>query len=256
MTAQNVAIRETGTAPAMQPASEATALIHMIERAARDPSVDLDKMQRLMEMHDKIMAQRAEHAFNAAMAAAQAEMEPVRKDADNPQTRSKYASYDALDRAIRPIYTKHGFALSFDTEDSDKPEYVRVVCHVTHTGTERSHTRKYRRDMPADGKGAKGGDVMTKTHAAGSAETYGKRYMLQGIFNIATTNRDDDGNRASAPSGPITEAQADELKVLATDVGADVPKFCRYMKVERIEDIPASQLQRARQALEAKRGAK
>jgi hypothetical protein len=51
--------------------------------------------------------------------------------------------------------------------------------------------------MPADGKGAKGGDVMTRTHAAGSAFSYGQRYLLKLIFNIAT-GEDDDGNAASA----------------------------------------------------------
>ena len=37
---------------------------------------------------------------------------------------------------------------------------------------------------------------MTKTHAAGSALTYGQRYLLKMIFNIAIGS-DDDGNAAS-----------------------------------------------------------
>lgn len=49
--------------------------------------------------------------------------------------------------------------------------------------------------MPADGKGAKGGDVMTKTHAAGSAMSYGQRYLLKMIFNLAVGD-DDDGQKA------------------------------------------------------------
>ena len=49
-------------------------------------------------------------------------------------------------------------------------------------------------------KGAKGGDVMTKTHAAGSALTYGQRYLLKMIFNIAIGS-DDDGNAASSRQG-------------------------------------------------------
>jgi ribosomal protein L37AE/L43A len=51
--------------------------------------------------------------------------------------------------------------------------------------------------MPADGKGAKGNDVMTKTHAAGAAGSYGARYLLKGIFNVAIGENDDDGNGAT-----------------------------------------------------------
>src|SRR5258708_30880683 len=116
------------------------------------------------------------------MNGAQAELGPVAADASNPQTKSRYASYPALDRAIRPIYAKHGFSLSFDTGEDAAPDHVRVVCYVAHrTG----HKRSYHVDMPADVKGAKGGDVMTKTHATGAAMSYGQRYLLKLIFNIA-----------------------------------------------------------------------
>ena len=50
--------------------------------------------------------------------------------------------------------------------------------------------------MPADGKGAQGRDVMTRTHATGSAVSYGRRYLLLMIFNIAVGGEDDDGNAA------------------------------------------------------------
>ena len=54
--------------------------------------------------------------FNTAMAQAQGEMVAVKRDLSNPHTRSRYASYEALDNAARPIYSRHGFALSFGTE--------------------------------------------------------------------------------------------------------------------------------------------
>jgi ERF superfamily len=139
-------------------------------------------------------------AFEGAMSAVQGEMRAVATDSNNPQTRSKYASYYALDRALRPIYTRHGFSLSFDTADGAPDNFLRIVCYVGHRC---GHSRTYHIDMPADGRGAKGGEVMTKTHATGSAVTYGQRYLLRMIFNIATGG-DDDGNAAARrpPSGP------------------------------------------------------
>ena len=169
----------------------------LFERLARDPSVDADKLDRLMALHERLTARRAEEQFNAAMSAAQADMRPVTADADNPQTKSRYASYAALDRALRPIYTRHGFALSFDTGDAPHELEVRVLCYVTHEG---GHKRTYRLDMPADGKGAKGGDVMTRTHAVGAATSYGARYLLKAIFNVAVGEEDDDGNSATTPA--------------------------------------------------------
>jgi ERF superfamily len=174
------------------------AFLQMIERAARDPSIDVDKLDRLLQMRERENARVAEQAFNAALAEAQTEMHPVATDSDNPQARSRYASYAALDRAVRPIYAGHGFALSFNTADAPGPEQARIVCDVSHVG---GHTRRYHIDMPVDGKGARGGDVMTKTHAMGSGVSYGMRYLLRMIFNLAI-DYDDDGNAAGGRAKP------------------------------------------------------
>ena len=50
------------------PLSESTALLSVIERAARDPSVDLDRMERLLQMHRQLLQDRAKVAFSAALA--------------------------------------------------------------------------------------------------------------------------------------------------------------------------------------------
>lgn len=173
--------------------------LDLFERLAKDKEVSVEKIERLMALWERGEARKAEQAFNVSMTAAQAAMRPIAADATNPQTRSKYASYAALDRALRPIYTDHGFGLSFDTGDAADDE-VRVLCYATHA---QGHSRTYKLDMPADGKGAKGGDVMTKTHATGSALSYGMRYLLKMIFNVAVGEDDDDGNTAGR--APVKE---------------------------------------------------
>jgi hypothetical protein len=230
--------------------SETSAVLHMIERAARDPAVDIDKLQQLMAMRERIEARTAEADFDRALTAAQAGMGRVRTDSNNPQTKSRYASYGALDAAMRPVYTNNGFALSFNTENP-APEIVRVICRVSH---QNGHSRTYQIDMPADGKGAKGGDVMTKTHATGSAVSYGMRYLLKMIFNIAVSDKDDDGN--SAGSGDkIGMDQVQELIRLCEEVDADKEAFCRYFKIEAFPDLPAKDFTRAVSALNKKRKA-
>lgn len=225
--------------------SESASILSMIERATRDQSVDIHKMERLYEMHERVQARAAEQRFNEAMRAAQAEMRPVAANALNKQTSSRYATYDKLDSALRPIYTRHGFSLSFDEADSPKPDHIRVVCYVAHDD---GHTRTYRKDMPADGKGAKGGDVMTKTHAAGAAASYGARYLLKGIFNVAIGEDDQDGN---APAGPISAAQLAELRQLIDAFDVDEERFAAFMKTDVLENLPADRFEKAKVALNA-----
>ncbi len=229
------------------PVSDARALLQMIERAARDPSVDIEKMDRLLAMQERIVTKAAEADFNTGMSACQADMRPVAVDADNPQTHSKYASYAKLDRALRPIYTQHGFSISFDEADSPKAEHVRVLAYVAHRG---GFTRTYHTDMPCDGKGPKGGDVMSKTHATAAARSYGMRYLLRGIFNIAVGEADNDGNE---PVELITEKQVADLKALLTEVKADIPAFLRWIKAPSLSQIRASSYQTCVDMVQAKR---
>jgi hypothetical protein len=226
-----------------QPVAEyGASLMEVIARAASDPSVDIDKMERLIAMQERIQARQAESAFNIAMNAAQSEMRPIAANASNPQTRSRYATYDKLDRVLRPIYTEHGFSLSFDEGESPKPEHVRVLCYVSHNA---GHSRTYHRDMPADGKGAKGGDVMTKTHAAGAAGSYGARYLLKGIWNVAVGEEDDDGNdvrqQAPAPELVSDDTVTKIIQLCGAVGGNQAALICAAYKVEAIPDLTVAQ---------------
>lgn len=184
---------ETGLAAAMPAPLQDVSPLGIVARAASDPLVDADKMERLYALMERQQAQQAEVAFNDAMSAAQGKMGRISADATNPQTRSKYATYGKLDKALRPIYSQHGFSLSFDSTDSPKEDHARFLCYCSHAA---GHTRTYKIDIPVDGKGAKGNDVMTKTHAVGSGASYGMRYLLKMIFNVAVGEDDDDGNGA------------------------------------------------------------
>jgi hypothetical protein len=178
---------------AIEKKEQPDALMTFIERASCDPSFDVQKLKELFALRDREMARVAEQEFNLAMNAAQNEISRVAPNAENTETHSKYATYARLDKILRPIYIRHGFSLSFNSAEPIVPEMLPVMCFVSHSG---GHTRTYRMDMPADGRGPKGGAVMTRTHATGSAMQYGMRYLLKSIFNIAI-GVDDDGNAAT-----------------------------------------------------------
>ncbi|MFG3926440.1 ERF family protein [Pseudomonas aeruginosa] len=190
------AVAQRQESAAVIQAGESATILQVIQRAAADPQCDIEKMERLLAMKERMDAKAAEVEFNDALSRVQANMGRVAADATNNQTRSSYATYGKLDKALRPIYTTEGFSLSFGTEDA--PEgMVGMICFVSHRA---GHTRQYRAHVPSDGKGAKGGDVMTKTHAFGSGTSYGMRYLLKMIFNVAIGEEDDDGNAAGDDS--------------------------------------------------------
>lgn len=236
------------------PRTDAVSIPAIIARASRDPMVDVEKLDRLLQMHERMQTREAERLFYEKLAAAQAEMTPIRVDSENSDTKSKYASYVAVDRAIRPIYARHGFALTFTTDESPAADMIVMVCDVAHIG---GFTKRYRLPLPADGKGAKGGSVMTRTHATVSATTYGQRALAKMIFNLAI-DPDDDGNAAGqqAPqTGYITPAQVDELLALADELGVDKAAFCRLGRVNSFAEIPANQYAAAKNMLLRKKKA-
>lgn len=206
---QIATVQETNVVPI-----SGSTMMDVIARAASDPTVDVDKLERLLGMAERVRADEARQAFATAMNACQAELTRVSADAKNPQTKSDYASYAALDRAVRPVYARHGFSLSFSTAEGAPTDYLRLVCHVAHAG---GHTVDHQVDMPADGKGAKGGDVMTKTHAVGAAMSYGQRYLLKLIFNIAVGD-DDDGNTNGGKA--MSQAAQDAVAEINTAEGS------------------------------------
>jgi ERF superfamily len=177
-------------------------LLETILYAAADPGIDIAKVEHLIRLRKEMEAAEAERLFNEALAAAQAGMAPVVADAVNQHANGhKYATYAQLDRAIRPIYSAKGLAVTFTAGERSTDIAVEVVAYLIGHG----HSRRYVLLVPADGKGAKGGDVMSRTHATASAISYGMRYLAVMIFNLSI-DRDDDGNAAG--QRPKSAAQA------------------------------------------------
>jgi hypothetical protein len=230
-----------------EPVTDVTAMIRVIERAASNPDIDVEKMERLLAMQERIMAQNAKSAFNEAMRAAQAEMPKIKRTKDNTQTNSKYADLEHITDKAVPVYTTHGFSLSYGTADCPIPGHARITCVCAHV---QGFERTYQADIPLDLTGIKGTQNKTATHGFGSTMSYGRRYLICLIFNITLTNEDKDGNQ---PGDTITEQQITDLKALAEEVKADKAAFLRYFKINELSDLPAAKFKDAVSALERKR---
>lgn len=224
------------------PVSESAAIIQVIERAAMNPQVDMDKMERLLEMQQRIVARNAQAEFAAALADMQAELPVIKERGKNTNTGSKYALWEDVNEQIRPILGKHGFSISFRTKTEG--DFVAVTGVLTHRS---GHSEETTFTLPVD-KGP--GRNLVQAH--GSSISYGKRYTAAALLNLTSRGEDDDGNGADAPP-VVSEEQAQNIRDLIQAVGADEAKFLQYLKVPSVSAIPAKHYQRAVDALNAKR---
>lgn len=241
------------------PASETAAVLQIIERAARDPSVDIDKMERLILMQERMQATRAKAAYAAALAEMQPELPVVErrgkitvraKDAQGQRTgevqqATPYALWEDINDAIKPILAKHRFALSFKVGQAADGK-ITVTGILSHA---EGHQEETTIVLPHDSTGSK-----NAVQAVGSTTSYGKRYTAGLLLNFTSRGEDDDG-KAGGDEGAITEGQASAIRKLAEEVGADLAKFCAYFKIDAVPDLPAAQFDRAMKSLEKKRAA-
>lgn len=223
--------------PLPEPVSEQSAVMSMIARAASDPNCDMDKMERLMAMHERMVAQQARAEFANALADLQAELPSIGERGD-AAGRYTFALWEDINQKIKPFLQKHGFSLSFRTETGTAVTVTGVLSHRN------GHREETTISLPADPSGNK-----NAVQAVASSVSYGKRYTAGALLNLTSHGEDDDAFGATAK---ITEEQEVELRDLAESVGADLPKFLAYMKVGSLSAIPAKEFNKAKTALKAK----
>ena len=232
----------------VQKVDDASAVMSMIARAASDPNVDIDKMERLMQMQERTLERQGQQAYAEAMREVQALMPDVVKNAYNPQTKSKYANLEAITSVAKPIYTKAGFSLSFNTGASTKDGHIMVLCDVLHCD---GHSKSFQYESPIDDAGIAGSKNKTATHGGSSAVSYAQRYLTKMIFNITLADEDNDGNGASGKRF-ISEEQALKINEWIESVSADKAKFLVWLQVGTVETIIAKDYDKAINALRAK----
>jgi hypothetical protein len=141
--------------------------LNFLAHAVRDPSIQIDKLEALRRMQREDIAEQARLCFVQARRAAQSEMLPILRSEKNTSTNSKYAPLEAIDAVIRPIYTKHGFSMDFDSEPLEGG--VRVICEVSHDA---GHTLIRRLEGALDNAGPQGKANKTPIQALVSSTTY------------------------------------------------------------------------------------
>lgn len=195
-------------------------MISLIAQLAANPRVNADKMERLLNMQERIVNQQADQAFSQAMARLQSKLPRITKkgkiaftDKKGVERDTPYAKYEHIERAIRELYNGEGFATSFDT-DTVAEGKIMVTLTVSHEGGAKRISKSP--PMALDTSGSK-----NNLQAMGSTISYGKRYTLINAFNIVTEGEDDDGTAGGTrpdKTDKFTQKAAEQAKGQVVDV--------------------------------------
>lgn len=181
----------------LQPVAEGSAILAVISRAASDPNADVDKMERLMAMYERIESKRAVAAYQADLSEMQDAL-PSIGERGNAANRYTYALWEDINAAIKPVLKRFGFALSFRT-DCQK-DGISVTGVLTHRDGHREETTI---SLPADSSGNK-----NAVQAVASSVSYGKRYTAGALLNLTSHGEDDDAFAAVSGFDTTTWASA------------------------------------------------
>ncbi|HGF9436570.1 TPA: ERF family protein [Pseudomonas aeruginosa] len=160
---------------------ESATVLQVIQKAASDPSCDIEKLERLMAMHERMQAKQAEQQYTEALAAMQQELPAIAERGD-ANGRYSYALWEDINERLKPILAKHGFALTFRTPRNEKGVEVEGV--LSHRG---GHSERTSMLLPADTSANK-----NAVQAVASSVSYGKRYTAGALLNYTTHGEDDD----------------------------------------------------------------
>lgn len=216
---------DTPAQPALLPADP---MVSMIERVAMDPNADLAKLERMLEMRDRHEAREAEKAFAAAFAAASAEFPTIPLNGVG-HNKMKYATLKDITSLTRPVLSKHGLAMTFAIDTSDKA--VVVTAKLMH---KQGHSEQPSISLPADSSGSK-----NAVQAVGSTQTYGQRYTAQAILGLSLGEDTEDDARGAAVSHTVTAEQYIALRDKAQTAGVPESKICMAAGVADLHEFPA-----------------
>lgn len=87
-----------------------------------------------------------------------------------------WADYMQIDKAIRPIYTKAGFSLSFSEAECSIPGKIKIVATLSKGGIQREFSQNI-----TPGSNSK----MSAPDSDAAANSRAQRYLVLKIFNIA-----------------------------------------------------------------------
>ena len=124
---------DTMERPAVLPSDSLSAMLALIERIALDPRADVEKLERMMAMYERLRANEAELAYNAAKGRILKKLADIKivknrsvlheMEKGNPRKGTyeafKYAPLEEIDKHLRPLLADEEMDLSYSDEPAE-----------------------------------------------------------------------------------------------------------------------------------------
>lgn len=219
-------------------------LLQVIARASSDPNTNVEKLQQLMDLYERVLANEARRAYTAALAEMQPELPVIEEHGEihdkQGNVQSKYALWEDVNDAIKPVLARHGFSLTFGISQGEGR--INVTGKLSHR---EGHVEETTMSLPLDTSGNK-----NSVQSYGSSVSYGQRYAARALLNLTSRGDDDDG--VAGGTSFIDPAELEALQLLAEKAGADVRRFCEHLKVPSLDQLPKAKLRIAERLLQDK----
>lgn len=206
------------------------AIMQLLQTAV-EHNLPVEALERLQALHERVSDRAAAVEFARDLATFQQKCPPIaKKSTAQVTTKSgakysyRYAELDQIARTIAPFLAELGLSYTWDSEIKDRGILV-CTCTLRHVN---GHSVTATFAAPVES-----GAGMSEQQKHASALTYARRQSLIQVLGLTTTEPDTDGAKLE----PISKEQADDLRALIEEVGANLPKFLKYAGVQRIEDI-------------------
>lgn len=206
-----------------------------------------EQLDAVISAQERILDRQARQEFAIDMSACQGEMPKIFKSKENEQTHSRYEDLESLNSVLIPVYSKHGFSVSFNSKPAQDETYIGMAAVVKHKG---GWTEVHDITLPIDIAGLAGKVNKTKIHAISSTRSYARRYLLREIFNITTS--EDNDNDGVQEVETITADQVAQLETMLTQAKAEKDLFLKVCKVDSLDQLPSSHFSGAVSRLKSK----
>lgn len=172
--------------------SETNALLRM----AVDKNLDMDKLERLIQLKNEQDARFAKTEYERHFAEMQAEFVPAKRVKQAYE--SKYAPLEELQKTYGPIIAKHGFSYRH-RESAIEDAGKRVVMTISGWG----HSEETFFDIPK----LVGTKAMNAVQTVAAMSTYGRRYTFISGFGCIVEDEDTDAKLPPDPEAKKKRAE-------------------------------------------------
>ena len=170
----------------------------------------------------------------------------IAKDRKNAQQGYNFRGIDDMYNTLAPLLSQHGLVILPRVTDRSCVErqtrnggalfYTTVAVEFDFVAVEdgSKHT------VTTFGEAMDSGDKSTN-----KAMSAAYKYAVMQAFAIPTEGDNDADSTthevaAKKDSGPVSDAQARDLRDAAEQFGADIKKLCTYLKVDSLTQVPAN----------------